>query len=135
MAGLVFGVLWGVESRREVKPEDRAEGRGSGSDAGQRGSVGPLVWLAAGAALLLAAFHFRELNPEYVKLVVEKARLVGERAPDDHVNPDSVEKYRPVWHSPLLLLGIGGIAVGAVQIASSLRGRVSGASRGPAEPS
>jgi hypothetical protein len=76
-----------------------------------------IIWLLVGAGMMAAAFSWRTPNQQFVKMASEKALLEKQGAPHEHLDLDSIEKFRPAWTSPLFIFGVGAFVLACPQLA------------------
>lgn len=81
-----------------------------------------IVWLLIGIGMMSAAFVSKVPSQEYVRLLSEKLLLDKQNKPHDHLNPDSVEQFRPAWKNPLFLFGLGAFVLAGIQLGMAQRG-------------
>lgn len=90
-----------------------------------------MIWLLVGVGLIAAAIAWHPPNQQFVRMAAEKALLKKQNAPHEHLNLDSMDKYRPVWTNPLFIFGVGAGVLACVQWAIA---RGAGRSNAPDAP-
>jgi len=83
-----------------------------------RWRVWATVLIIVGAGLITNAWKLQHLNPRYVELFGEEFKLVSQGLPHDPIDLRSVERYVPLWQTPLFhlaaLVTLAGVVCGVV---------------------